>query len=476
MKLKPRRMNMVKKKSAAIDLAALEQMDNGRGPSSSSKGRRMHQIFLNADVIILICVLLDTTLDRLSFYGTSRWCSSVLKNVIHTDTILRPDGPTIALLSMFLREPSRRAGIVCLDVRFSLRTSFYVPGRDDLAQLWRKREDFVYGVRTLLERVPNLKSLHFKFEHDEKSLYHCLSLGRPKFPFTLQSCRLAGPTHHSLNFIDSQAELTRLVLAESSENHPAQLPDWAQGFTSSNKLRPLWATPGWARTLLVRSPVQTFGLIRDSRKVQSGWGWNGDMVIFNRMAETFAGMGGHPTVRYLALPAREFYFVGTLMELKTVSDGFPNVEKLGITLEPRDYDNSSNSLITNVPAQIEYAEREGPTFQSAREFSLLLPGTWPREDFGTSPPYSVGSFGLNDDRDFDLLVELLKIMPRLVHVDTISRCYSRVGAGVDGCDPDRVFGSEISKGEESGGICSLKNVWFGRPRNERCLSDDWSQF
>ncbi|QRV98151.1 hypothetical protein RhiJN_26170 [Ceratobasidium sp. AG-Ba] len=476
MKLKLPRTNLFKKKSTAGDLAALEQVADSRGLSSSPKGRPMHRMFLNADVIILICALLDTTLDRLSFYGTSRWCSSVLKNAIHTDTVLRPDGPTLALLDMFLREPSRCAAIVSLDVWFSLRSSFYVPGRDDLAKLWRQREDFVCGVWTLLKRVPNLKRLHFKFEHDEQPLAHSLSLGWLEFPFTLQSCRLAGPALYSLKFIDSQAGLTRLVLAEGSEHHPVELPDWTQGFTSSNRLRSLWATPGWARTLLVRSPVRTFGLIRDSRKLQSGWGWNGDMVMFNRMAETFAEMGGHPTVRCLALPARDFYFAGTLMELKTVSDGFPNVEKLGITLEPREYDNLGNSLITNVRAQIEYAEREGPIFQSVREFSLLLPGTWPHEDFGTGPPYSVGSFGLSGDRDFDLPVELLKMMPRLVHVDTISWCYSRVGAGADRFDPDRVFGSGISKGEQSGGIRLLKNVWFGRPRSECRLSDDWSQF
>ncbi|KAG9080587.1 hypothetical protein FS749_007959 [Ceratobasidium sp. UAMH 11750] len=182
------------------------------------------------------------------------------------------------------------------------------------------------------------------------------------------------------------------------------------------------------------------------------------------------------------------------MDLQALSKGFSKTQKLAITLEPAERGYSNGELHHWINTQADYVQRVGPIFQSVREFCFLLPGMWPHEQFGAGPPYSVDTLGFSDDKDFSVPVELLKVMPELVHVDTVHRCYSRVGAGVKhpgygyrqaplgGCDPVKVIGPEIGKGVWHGDMLFLDTrtsskdaVWFGRPRSECRLSDDWRQ-
>ncbi|KAG8707924.1 hypothetical protein FRC09_001537 [Ceratobasidium sp. 395] len=365
------------------------------------------------------------------------------------------------MLRLLLEEPSRCAGILHIDLWLSLRKQLYVPGRDDIQQLWRQRQDFVQGVRTVLNQASNLQRLCIKQEHHQEPLPYPLSFNEMSeaFPFRLRSCRIAGYIPDALDFIGTQTRVTHLVLPEKSERFLSP-NEWHLGFSSEGEalknLCTLWATPSWMRALLMRSPVHTFGLIRDSRRIDI---WGSDMIVFNALLQALGEIGGHPTVRCLALPFQDFFVSNSLMDLQAVSKGFSKTQKLAITLEPGEY--------------------------SVREFCFLLPGMWPHEQFDTGPPYSVGSLGFNDDKDFNIPLELLEIMPELVHVDTVHHCYSRVGAGVKhpgygyrqaplgGCDPVKVLGLEPRKLLFNANISNEKAVWFGRPRSECRLSDDW---
>jgi hypothetical protein len=125
-----------------------------------------------------------------------------------------------------------------------------------------------------------------------------------------------------------------------------------------------------------------------------------------------------------------------------------------------------------------------PIFQFAREFCFLLPGEWPHRNTNTLS--NVVKRG--KDLDYAIPHTLSRLMPGLVHIDTLDRCYSRVGAGVEhrghdhtldslgGCDPISVFGPEIREGRLGGQHLANTHegiVWFGRPRSECQSSQDW---
>ena len=107
----------------------------------------MHRIFLDSDILVVICSKLQTTSDRLAFISTSRWCRLVLKNTAYTHTVLHPDGPSRTLLPVLLEDTARCSYILHLEVWMSTRQQYaYVPGRDDIQQLRRQKEDFMQGV------------------------------------------------------------------------------------------------------------------------------------------------------------------------------------------------------------------------------------------------------------------------------------------------------------------------------------------
>ncbi|KAG9119179.1 hypothetical protein FRC07_005949 [Ceratobasidium sp. 392] len=435
-------------------------IDSSRVDLPRQSGQPLHRIFLHPDIIVLICFHLNTISSRLALRAVSRWYHALLKNAIYTHVILRPDGPSLNMLQLLLEEPSRCAGIIHMDLCLSLRGRLYVPGRDDLPELWRQREEFVKGIRTVLNQAPNLQQLCIRQEYYEEPLPQVPSFEgkNGEFPFKLKSCRIAGRIPGALEFIGTQTRMTHLILSEKSE--PSLPPnEWHLGFSSEGEalrnLCALWATPSWMRALLMRSPVHTLGLLQDSRRTDI---WGSDMMLFNALLQALGEIGGHPTVRCLALPFSVFFVSDSLWNLQALSKGFSKTQKLAITLEPRQYGWGLARM---------YVRRIGPVFQSVREFSFLLPGMWPHERFGTGAPYLVGSLGFSDDKDFNIPMELRKIMPELVHVDTVSHCYSRVGAGVKhlgygyrgaslgGCDPVKVLGPEIRKGGQHRGVSSL---------------------
>ncbi|KAG8713084.1 hypothetical protein FRC08_013696 [Ceratobasidium sp. 394] len=305
-------------------------------PKRQQSKQIMHRMFLNPDILVLICVCLETIPDRLALRAVSRWCRALLKNAIYTHVVLRPDGPSLHLLRSLIEEPSRCGAILHMDLWLSLRSRFYVPGRDDIPQLWRQREEFTRSIRTVLGRASGLQRICIKQGHNEEPLPNVLSFEGESgvLPFKLKSCSIAAPIPGTLDFIGTQAGITHLVLPEKSDYSIPQ-NDWPFGFPPKGhtlkNLSTLWATPRWMRALLMRSPIHTFGLMRASPRIDT---WGSDTIMLNLLLQAFGEIGGHPTIRCLALPFQDFFMSTSGMDLQALSKGFSKTQKLAITLEP----------------------------------------------------------------------------------------------------------------------------------------------
>ncbi|KAF8608254.1 hypothetical protein BDV93DRAFT_603105 [Ceratobasidium sp. AG-I] len=453
----------------------------------------MHRIFLNSDILVVICSRLQNTTDRLAFISTSRWCRLVLKNIAYTRTVLHPDGPSRTLLPVLLEDTARCSHILHLEVWMSNRHQYaYVPGRDDIQQMWRQRQEFVRDVHRVLKQATRLQTLCVREDENGAAMPEELLLA-PKsgeLPFSLSSCRVARPTAGMLEFLETQTAITHLVLPRRS-NHPYDIEGWQDSFSYAGNLLPslhkLWATPWWMRALLMRAPIRTLGLTEDPRAFES-WTSDPDSTearMLSTLLEELKNMGGHPTVTALAIPVDAMFKVFHT-KLPELSEAFPRVQKLAVTLEPgRIFYPEALALIISA-----LVSNEGlnSIFESVREFCFLAPGTWPHETADDDPPFEVPIYR---ERNFAVPSALLKIMPQLVHVDTTHTCYSRLGAGVrhpgygcknevlGGVDPVGVLGQELSKCD-SGKYRYINMltraedvVWFGRPRGDCPLSKDW---
>lgn len=304
--------------------------------------KRIHRMFLNVDILILIASYLDKTADHIAFATTSQWFYFVLKHSIYTHIVLRPDGPAFAVVSKLISDPSLCSHIVRLDIVLSSRPTYsaYVPGRDDIQQLWQQKDDFVRDARVILKRTTQLKELFITEGKGGESLRAQLSLEfeRGGFPFNLTSFRLSRSAPSALSFIGAQAELNRLVLTQRS-NYPHDFECWHLGFSKGHtllKLRTLWATPWWMRALLMRSPVRTFGLIHkfDPIDYLIPPSHATELSMTTNLLSALGNKGGHPTIRCLAIPWNDFTLSNTPLNLRILSNAFPRTQKLAVTLEP----------------------------------------------------------------------------------------------------------------------------------------------
>ena len=157
-------------------------------------------------------------------------------------------------------------------------------------------------------------------------------------PFRLTSCRVARPTPGMLEFLETQTTITHLVLPRRS-NLPYEIEGWQGGFSYTGGLLPnlckLWATPWWMRALLMRAPIRTLGLTEDHRAFDS-WTCDPDSAearMLSTLLQELKNMGGHPTVTALAIPIDAIFKVFHT-KLPDLSEAFPKVQKLAVTLEP----------------------------------------------------------------------------------------------------------------------------------------------
>lgn len=301
----------------------------------------MHRIFIDSDILVVICSKLQTTSDRLAFISASRWCRLVLKNFAYTHTVLYPDGPSRTLLPVLLEDTARCSHILHLEVWMSTRHQYeYVPGRDDIQQLWRQREDFVRGVYRVLKKATRLQSLCVREDKSGTVMSEELSLvpESGRLPFRLTSCRVARSTPGMVAFLETQTAITHLILPRRS-NLPYEIEGWQDGFSYTGSLLPnlrkLWATPWWMRALLMRAPIHTLGLTEDPRAFDS-WTSDPDSAearMLSTLLQELKAMGGHPTVTALAIPIDAIFKIFHT-KLPELSEAFPKVQKLAVTLEP----------------------------------------------------------------------------------------------------------------------------------------------
>lgn len=301
----------------------------------------MHRMFLDNDILVVICSKLPTTSDRLAFISTSRRCHLVLKNAAYTHTVLRPDGPSHTLLPVLLEDTVRCTHILHLDVWLSRREQYeYVPGRDDIQQMWRQRGEFVLEVQRVLKHAKRLQRLCVREGDHEVGMSEVLSLvaENERLPFRLTSCRVARPTTGVLEFLETQTAITHLVLPRRT-NFPYEIESWHEGFfhlgSALPNLQKLWATPWWMRALLMRAPIRTLSLMEDTRAFNT---WVDDpnsteAWMLSSLLEELGNMGGHSTVKCLAIPLRVL-FGGAHSNVQALSKAFPKVQKISVTLDP----------------------------------------------------------------------------------------------------------------------------------------------
>jgi hypothetical protein len=302
----------------------------------------MHRIFLSADVLIQIACYLSNTSDRTAFATASRWCYFVLKKFIYTQVTLRPDGPAFAILPKLLNDPSLCTHITQLDVVLSTRPKYrtYVPGRDDIQQMWQQQAHFVQGVRTILKHTTQLNKLSIDVGNDREVLHTRLSLRLElgNFPFSLTSFKLGCFVPGTLEFIGAHPELNCLILAHLT-NYPREPENLNLRFQVPSlgymlpKLHTLWATPWWMRALLRRSAAHTFGLLHKSNPLEQRMQLILEVELTLAMSALVDG-GGHPTVRCLALPLDDFIMQRQTLNMRFISRAFPLIKKLAVTVEP----------------------------------------------------------------------------------------------------------------------------------------------
>ncbi|KAJ1306153.1 hypothetical protein OPQ81_010864 [Rhizoctonia solani] len=439
----------------------------------------MSRPFLNEDVLIQLVSYLPDTLDRIALATTARWCYITLKRFVYAHVLLRPDGPAFAIIPKLLKDQALCIHVTQLDIMLSTRSQYttYVPGKDDVQQMWERQDKYIQDISSILKHASRLKGLRVEEGKDGALLHSRLSLELKlgHFPFSLTSFRLGSFAPGTLEFIGTHPELNYLVLTRLT-NCPHDADDLASLTARFQapvvdyrlaKLDTLWATPWWTRALLMRCDVHTFGLIDKSQST----GAHAQLILDVEIALSISPLvaqGGHRTVRSLALPLDYFIMPRPTLNLELISRAFPLVEKVAITLEPGQKF-SSLEFLRAIESYTAPEALPSLNFESATEFCFLLPGEWPHE--GRAPHNPITRRG--KDVDYAIPASLVKLMPKLVHIDTPDRCYSREGAGMSdgkeslgGCDPNGLFRINNSIESVQAQGSADNGVWFGRPRNE----------
>lgn len=327
-----------------------------RGRSVRDPIKPMHHMFLNADVLIQIAHYLENTCDHIAFAITSRWCYTILRTTIYTHVTLRPDGPSFTIMPRLLEHPSLCTHIAELDVTLSTRPEYstYVPGRDDIQQMWQQRGDFVRDVQIVLRHTTQLKRLSVEEGKGEPLRAQLsLELERGNIPFSLTSLNLGRTAPGIMDFVEAHPELNCLILTQRN-NYPHDPENWHLGFSSLGdtllKLRTLWASPWWMRALLMRSPVRTFGLVHKMNAIDYLVQLNSptELTMVVGLLSALGNIGGHPTVRNLAVPWNDFIMPGTPLSLRILSKAFPRTQKLAVVLEPGQGVSHYPSFVTKV--------------------------------------------------------------------------------------------------------------------------------
>ncbi|KAL5638429.1 hypothetical protein ACGC1H_005196 [Rhizoctonia solani] len=442
----------------------------------------MPQSFLNEDILIQVVSYLPDTADRIAFATTARWCYVTLKRFFYVHMTLRPDGPASSIIPELLRNHSLCTYVTQLDVVLSTRPRYtsYIPGKDDVRQMWDKQDRYVQDVSMILKYASQLKGLWIEEGKDGATLHSRLSLelNLGHFPFSLTSFRLGSFAPGALEFIGTHPDLNYLALT-----HLTNCPHGADDLASLTvrfqapiidyklvKLGTLWATPWWTRALLTHCDVHTFGLLDKSKST----GAHAQLILDVEIALSISPLvtqGGHRTVRSLALPLDYFIMPRPTLNLELISRAFPLVEKLAVTLEPGQ-EFGSAEFLRAIESYTVPGAFPNLAFESVKELCFLLPGGWPHE--GRAPYQPITRRG--KDVDYAIPLFLVKLMPKLVHVDTLDTCYSRPGAGrsdehgpLGGCDPNGAFGTISGMESVQCNGPFDKMVWFGRSRS-KCQS------
>ncbi|KAF8756611.1 hypothetical protein RHS01_04359 [Rhizoctonia solani] len=332
----------------------------------------MSRPFINEDILIQIVAHLPNTLDRIALGSTARWCYLNIERFVYTHVTLRPDGPAFDVVSRLLKDRALCTHITQLDIMLSTRSRYttYVPGKDDI------QRSFTPGA------------LEFIGTHTE--LNHLVLT-------------------HLTNFPHGSDDLTSLTARFQAPAVDYKLME----------LGTLWATPWWTRALLTRCDVHTFGLLDKSQST----GAHAQLILDVEIALSISPLvaqGGHKTVRSLALPLDYFVVPRPTLNLELISRAFPVVERVAVTLEPgKEF--GSLELLRATESYTAPEALQDPIFESATELCFLLPGEWPHD--GSAPHKAISKRG--KDVDYAIPYSLVKLMPKLVHVVTPDRCYSR---------------------------------------------------
>ncbi|CAE6444083.1 unnamed protein product [Rhizoctonia solani] len=300
---------------------------------------------LNEDVLIQVVSYLPNTLDRIALATTARWCYITLKRFVYAHVVLRPDGPAYTIVPKLLKDQTLCTHVMQLDIMLSTRLQYttYVPGKDDIQQMWEQQDKYIQDISTILKRASQLKGLWVEEGKDGAMLHSRLSLELKlgHFPFSLTTFRLGSFAPGALEFIGAQPELNYLALTHLT-NCPHGADDLASltaRFQSPTidyklaKLSTLWATPWWTRALLTRCDAHTFGLLDKSQST----GAHAQLILDVEIALSISPLvtqGGHRTVRSLALPLDYFIMPRPTLNLELISRAFPLTEKVAVTLEP----------------------------------------------------------------------------------------------------------------------------------------------
>ncbi|KDN43836.1 hypothetical protein RSAG8_05829, partial [Rhizoctonia solani AG-8 WAC10335] len=232
--------------------------------------------FIHDDILIQVVSYLPDTPDRIAFATTARWYYATLKRFFYAHVVLRPDGPAFSIISELLKNHALCAHVTQLDIMLSTRPQYttYVPGKDDVQQMWEKQDKYVQDISKILKYASQLKGLWIEEGRDGAMLHSRLSLELKlgHFPFSLTSFRLGSFAPGALEFIGAHPELNYLTLT-----HLTNCPHGADDLASLTarfqapvidyklaKLGTLWATPWWTRALLTNCDVHTFGLLDKS--------------------------------------------------------------------------------------------------------------------------------------------------------------------------------------------------------------------
>ncbi|KAF8595374.1 hypothetical protein BDV93DRAFT_611445 [Ceratobasidium sp. AG-I] len=376
---------------------------------------------LNSDVCLRISEYLFTSGDRLALAQVSRWHYSVLGHTAYTHIIASQE-PKLALLIATLGSNTQRCNAIFhLDVIIPPRPKS-LSNNEAVFILWRSRErNLLRDALVVLKLAPNLKSVYLMNPRDlreycpEPDIIDKLMCDPDPCRFKLRSFSTIHTTKETLDFVRNQTEINHLIvlsdvniginrLTHPEAFEPIMMP----------RLHTLWATPGWAKTILPHSPVQSFGLVHVDFAKEERHNWR--MTV-----NSLINMGGHPTVNCLTIPYEDFFWDHHSVKLSEYGLAFPNAMKLRIPTA-----GSGTERLENTEMSLKYTKALVDQYAlsplpSVRELAFLRPGDfWPNP---SHEPYKIERVGRSIPVQF--LVALEELVPSLHHVDLVHLCYRK---------------------------------------------------